>query len=127
MLTVEDYHNTLPELIKITHEHMILSDFMHHNHVCCKHDNLKGQFLLSLRISPHVWAPVRWELENQANQLLPTAFKQFCQSDQSQRRVEMLYDDKSARSLDWQIDALNRHLFDGIPMLEKKGLGRWTE
>lgn len=127
MLTVEDYNETLPELIKLAHNHVILSDFMHHNHTCCKHDNRKGEFILSLRISPHVWAPVRWELEAEANQFLPIAFKEFSQSNQAQRRVEMLYDDKSARSLEWQIDALNRHLFDGIPMLVKKGVGRWEE
>lgn len=123
MLTLEDYNQTLPELIKMAHNHPILTDFMHHNHAWYQHDNRQGEFLLSLRVSPHVWAPVRWELEKEAQQILPSVFKKYSMSNICHRRVEIVYDDKSARSLEWQIDALQRHLFDGIPMLVKKGIG----
>ena len=123
MATLEDHEETNEALIKLAWEFPILTDFMKHNHVFFKHDHRLGEFILSLRISPHAWAPVRWQLEKEALRILPEVFKSFSQSSQCQRRVEMIYDDKSARSLEWQLDALKRNILKDIPMLHAKGIG----
>lgn len=127
MATVEDHHETLPDLIKLATSHYILHDFMNHNHVVFHNDNRLGKFLLTLRVSPHVWAPVRWELEKEAIQILPEVYARYSTSPSVPHNVEFFYDDKSGRSLDWQIDAMKRHLFDGIPMLVKHGVGAWEK
>lgn len=105
MLSLQDSITTDPSLIKCAWDHPILKSFMENNHAWHTTDGRMGLFSLCLRLSPYMWVPVRHELFRQAQEILPSVFLKFTDNNKLAREAKLVFDELSARSLEWQIEA----------------------
>lgn len=122
-----DIKKTPSDMIPLASQHVVLKDFMEHNHCYAENDNQTGYFIFGLRIHPDLWYPVKERLRLQAQIILPKVFDKYTKSHSAPRKVFFFINPLSARSLEWQERAYEDGLFHDLELYVGKKKGFKTD